>query len=173
MFVIRDGQLSLSGVDKSELSSADELYAMALECSEETGRSFPSPAECLRGAELPEDGQMENYELLLISIAEIPIGYMSVYRDFPYKAYVSIPFMFIAKPARGLGNGSAALEAVARYFYESGYGALRAELSLAERDAIDFFMKNGFTRPVALRRDPMSDDIWLTVEKPMPGGIII
>jgi len=101
-------------------------------------------------------------------VGTVTVGFVTLYRDFPGKSFVELLFMYIAPAARRMGSGTRALDALSSYFYESGYGTLRARVGLDERDAMRFFYRAGFTSPLALEPagDMDEDDfIALTLEK--------
>ena len=119
----------------------------------DTLRPLTSPAACMAGGDVPRGGRTENYELLSISVSGTIIGYMSVYRDFPAKETVQIPFIFISERARACGFGSTIVDGVCRYFYEAGYGSVRVSVSLRKYGALRFWYNHGFNAVVSLNTE--------------------
>lgn len=178
MIVSDDGEVRLIPIEDGFPAELETIYQAA---SEHFGGFDDKGAAVARRGLCPGEGEKldslrpENLEHLAIAVGTVTVGYMTVYRDFPYKSYVEVVFMYIASAARCMDNGRRAIEAAARYFYESGYASMRVCVGIDERDALRFFYRCGFVRPLAfvpegeLRED---DFVGLTLERPMPGGVI-
>ncbi len=171
MIISSDGELVLTPIEGSFSSELEDIYGLA---SSDFGGFAGQGAVIARRGLRPGQGSAinsakpENLEHLALSVGTVTVGYITLYRDFPAKSFVELLFMYIAPAARGTGSGTRALKALSRYFHDSGYGALRARVGLDERDALRFFYRAGFTRPLAL--EPVGDMydgdfVALTVEK--------
>lgn len=130
----------------------------------DTSRELLSPLDCMNGLDLPTGGKRENYELLTFLAGEMVIGYMSVYRDFPRKDWVQIPFLYIAEAARGMGSGSQIIRLIKRYFYDAGYGALQILCSLKNTDCIRFLYANGFDKILCISDKKERDYLGIGLE---------
>jgi len=171
MIISSDGELVLTPVEKGFTSELEDIYELA---SAEFGGFSGKGAVVVRRGLRPGQGSSlnsakpENLEHLAISVGTVTVGYIALYRDFPAKSFVELLFMYIAPAARMMGSGTRALEALSRYFSETGYDSIRVRVGLDERDAMRFFYRAGFTTPLAL--EPAGDMydgdfIALTLEK--------
>jgi len=171
MIISRDGELVLTPIEHGFTAELEDIYQLA--CSDFGNFSGRGAVMNRRGL-LPGQGAVlnaskpENLEHMALSVGTVTVGFVTLYRDFPGKSFVELLFMYIAPAARRMGSGTRALDALSSYFYESGYGTLRARVGLDERDAMRFFYRAGFTSPLALEPagDMDEDDfIALTLEK--------
>lgn len=173
MKITSDGELYLTPVEGEFSPELEDIYQLA---QAESGGFEGRGAAYARRALRPGEGRTlnprrpENLEHMALSVGTVTVGYISVYRDFPGKSFVEVLFMYIAPAARRMGSGTRALEALMKYFAQTGYGVMRVRVGLEERDAMRFFYRAGFTRPVELApAGDMGDDdfIALTLEKDM------
>ena len=131
--------------ERAELPELNELYAEAQRYfTFDPSFRIVSPSNCIDGDDLPTGGRRENYDLLSIRIFGTLIGYTAVYRDYPIKNILRIPFIYIGEAARGNGSGSAVLEEICRYFANAGYSVVRTTVSLRDWNALRFFISRGF-----------------------------
>ena len=171
MIISSDGELVLRPIEGAFPSELEDIYqAACAECDDFGGRGD----DYRRRGLLPGQGgalnprQPENLEHLALSVGTVTVGYAAVYRDFPGKSFVELMFLYIAPPARGTGSGTRAMENLSRYFAQTGYGTMRVRVGLDEREAMRFFYRAGFTRPLELRpAADLSDEdfVMLTLEK--------
>jgi len=123
--------LVVSSAGTKDLAELEELYSEA--CGYfKFDKQLPlcTPTEFLRGIKYPKTGEPENFEMLTIRLNDMLIGYAMVYRDFPGKRYVELLSLYIGEPARCSGFGTQAAKMICRYFYETGYAAVRVSVSL-------------------------------------------
>lgn len=148
---LRHGELILASAGNEDLPELEQLYGEF--CGGHiSGASYElcSPGEFLRGEKMPREGQPENFELLTVRINEMLIGGIMLYRDFPGKGYVEILSLYIGQPARCSGFGTKAAKMICRYFYESGYAAVRTAVPLQSWGGLRFWNRLGFDRIIAL-----------------------
>lgn len=171
MIISNDGELMLTPIEGDFPPELEDIYELA--STEFSGFAGRGAAVTRRGLRPGQGGALnarkpENLEHLALSVGTVTVGFVSLYRDFPGKSFVELLFMYIAPAARRMGSGTRALNALCEYFYEAGYGSLRARVGLDEREAMRFFYRAGFTTPLALEpAGDMSDDdfVALTLEK--------
>lgn len=176
MRISSDGELVLTPVDGGFSSELEGIYQAACAefgdfegCGADFRRRGMRPGQ---GAEL-NPRKPENLEHLALSVGTVTVGYAALYRDFPGKSFVELLFLYIAPPARRTGSGTRALEELSRYFAQTGYASMRARVGLNERDAMRFFYRAGFTRPLELKPagDLTDEDfVMLTLEKELFRG---
>lgn len=171
MIISSDGELRLTPIEGGFSSELEDIYELAsAEFRDFAGQGAVFARRGLRpgqGATL-NAAKPENLEHLALSVGTVTVGYIALYRDFPGKSFVELLFMYIAPAARRMGSGTRALAALSGYFYEAGYGTLRARIGLDEREAMRFFYRAGFNTPIALEPagDLYDDDfVALTLEK--------
>lgn len=156
---IRCGDITIATAKQSDLAELSELYSEACGYFKfDTASTLRSPEVCLAGGDLPAGGVPENYELLTMRINDTLIGYASVYREFPSKTVVHVPFFFIGAPARGSGFGTMCAQMLCRYFYETGYDSMRTSVSLRNWGALRFCNRLGFDRIIDLTAEGTPED---------------
>lgn len=171
MKISTDGELFLTPIEGGFSSELEDIYSLA---GAEFGGFEGKGPVFERRALLPGEGSVlnpykpENLEHLAISVGTVTVGYAAVYRDFPAKSFVELLFMYIAPAARRMGSGTRALDALCRYFAQTGYATIRTRVGLDERAAMRFFYRGGFTRPLELQPSAALEDgefVSLTVER--------
>ena len=175
MIISSDGELKLTPVEGGFSSELEDIYQCA--CAE-FGDFEGRGGDYRRRGLLPGQGavlnarQPENLEHLALSVGTVTVGYAALYRDFPGKSFVELLFLYIAPPARRTGSGTRAMETLSRYFAQTGYDSMRVRVGLDEREAMRFFYREGFERPLELKpAADLSDDdfVMLTLEKELSG----
>ena len=156
---IRCGDIIIATAKQGDLAELNELYGEACGYFKfDTSSALRSPEVCLAGGDLPAGGVPENYELLTMRVNDMLIGYTSVYREFPSKTVVHVPFFFIGAPARGSGFGTLCAQMLCRYFYEAGYDCIRTSVSLRNWGALRFCNRLGFDRIIDLTAEGTPED---------------
>ncbi len=171
MIISSDGELVLTPIEGGFSSELEDIYQAA--CAE-SGNFEDRGGDYRRRGLLPGQGgqidsrRPENLEHLALSVGTVTVGYAVVYRDFPGRSFVELLYLYIAPPARGMGNGTRTLAALSVYFARTGYASMRARIGLDERDTMRLFYRSGFTHPLQLKPagDFSGDDfVMLTLEK--------
>jgi len=175
MKISNDGELVFTPIEGDFSAELEDIYCLA---ESEFGGFEGKGAAFGRRAIRPGEGKTlnprrpENLEHLALSVGTVTVGYAAVYRDFPGKNFVELLFLYIAPAARRMGSGTRAIKVITDYFTQTGYDVMRVRVGIDERDALRFFYRAGFTRPLELEPagDMYDDDfISLTLEKDMTG----
>lgn len=149
--LLREDTLTIRTAELDDIEDLDWIYEEACDYFKgDTSSDILTPLDCMKGLDIPRGGKRENYELLSFVVGEMIIGYMAVYRDYPRKDWVQIPFLYIAERARAKGFGERIIKLIKRYFRESGYRTLRALCSLKNVGGIKFLYSHGFETVICI-----------------------